>query len=382
AAAPVQPPVRSGVDMLAAEAFAPLRGLRVGLITNHTGRDGSGRRTLELLRRAPGVKLAALFAPEHGLDGTLDAPIASGAEPSTGLPIHSLYGAVKRPTDAMVEDLDALVFDIQDAGVRFYTYATTMAYAMEAAARRGVAFYVLDRPNPISAAVVQGPVLDDGLRSFTGYFALPLRHGMTLGELARMFNAENGIGAQLVVVPMQGYRRDSWYDQTGLPWQGPSPNLRTLVQAALYPAVGLIEGANVSVGRGTGMPFEVVGAPWIDAEKLAGYLSRRAIAGVRFEPVGFSPTASRYREARCYGVRIHLVDRNALDAARLGIELAAALHRFYPGKFEIDRILHSVGSRDVLAAIKLGEDPQSVQRHWLPSLDVFIALRAKYLLYD
>jgi uncharacterized protein YbbC (DUF1343 family)/CubicO group peptidase (beta-lactamase class C family) len=373
--------VQTGADILAAEGFAPLKGLRVGLITNHTGLDRTGNRTIDLLHDAPGVKLAAIFSPEHGLYGIADEKVASGMEPGLDLPVFSLYGEVRRPTGKMLAGLDALVFDVQDAGARFYTYVSTMAYAMEAAARRGIPFYVLDRPNPITASAVQGPVMDPDLESFTGYFPLPTRHGMTVGELARLFNAENGIGADLHVVAMRGYRRGEWYDQTGLPWVAPSPNLRTLTEAALYPGVAMVEGANVSVGRGTDSPFELVGAPWIDGERLAAYLNGRKIAGVMFQPTEFTPTESRFKDRPCHGVRVVLADRDVLDAPALGVEIVGALHRLYPADFQLDKTLGLVGARWVLQGIREGEDPRSIARRWQSNLAVFQRLRAKYLLY-
>ena len=374
-------PLATGIDVLAAEHFAPLLGLRVGLITNQSGVDASGRSTLDLLRQAPGVDLVALFAPEHGLRGDLDARIASGTDAASGLPIYSLYGETLRPTPAMLEGLDALVFDLQDAGTRFYTYITTMAYAMEAAAAKGIPFYVLDRPDPLGGDAVQGPMLDPDLRSFTGYFPLPVRHGMTVGELARMFNGENHIGATLKVVRMRGYRRGDWFDQTGHAWIAPSPNLPSLTAAILYSGVGLIEGANVSVGRGTPTPFELVGAPWIDGDVLARRLNARDIPGVRFEAVEFTPAESRYREQRCRGVRIDLLDRRLLDTPLLGIELAHALHSLYPGTFQLDRTLEAIGSHAVVAAIRAGIDPRRIAASWREPLTSFRRLRGKYLLY-
>jgi len=378
---PLREPLATGIDVLAAQGFAPLAGKRIGLITNHSGVDAAGRRTVDLLREAPGVRLVALFTPEHGLRGELDARVASGTDTASGLPVYSLYGETLRPTPAMLAGLDALVFDIQDAGARFYTYITTMAYAMEAAAAQGIPFYVLDRPNPLGGEVVQGPLLDPELRSFTGYFALPVRHGMTVGELARLFNAENRIGATLEVIKMRGYRRGDWYDQTGRAWLAPSPNLRSLTAAILYPGVGLIEGANVSVGRGTPTPFEVLGAPWIDGAALAARLNGRAIAGVRFAAADFTPTDNRYRQQPCHGVRIQLLDRQALDAPLLGIELAHALHALYPGVFQLERTLVSIGSRAVLEAIRAGDDPRRIGDTWQEPLARFRSLREKYLLY-
>ena len=379
--APDRARVQSGLEVLEADAFAALSGLRVGLITNQSGRDSSGRRTIDLLRGAKGVKLAAIFTPEHGLDGDVDGRVASGHEPTTGLPLYSLYGEVERPTAAMLEGLDALVFDVQDAGVRFYTYITTMAYAMEAAARKGIPFYVLDRPDPIAASLVQGPMLDGDLKSFAGYFPLPVRYGMTIGELAQLFNEENHIGTDLRVITMRGYRRDQWFDETGLPWINPSPNLRSLRQATLYPGVALVEGANVSVGRGTTTPFEVLGAPWIDGQALASYLTRRAIQGVRFEPVEFTPVESTFTGRRCHGVRVILTDRRLLDAAALGVELVSALHRLYPRTFQLERTLGLIGARWVVQAVHDGEDPRSIARRWQAPLERFLQVRARHVLY-
>lgn len=382
-----RPPVRpaakvlSGLDVLKSERFAPLKGLRVGLITNQTGVDAAGNRAVDLLYRAPGVELVAIFSPEHGIHGNVDETVASGMEPSTGLPIHSLYGEVKRPTDSMLDGLGALVFDMQDAGVRFYTYMTTMAYAMEAAAKKDIDFYVLDRPNPIGANIVQGPVLDADLKSFTGYFPLPVRHGMTIGELAELFNTQAGIGARLHVIKMHGYNRSDWYDDTGLTWVNPSPNLRNLDQATLYPGVALVEGANVSVGRGTESPFQLLGAPWINGDDLADYLNGRAIAGVRFSPTDFTPASSRFQNKRCHGVRIQLTDRIALDTPSLGIEIASALYLLYPAEFRIKETLGMVGARWVVQAIADGGDPKSIAAQWQAGIEEFAALRVKYLLY-
>jgi uncharacterized protein YbbC (DUF1343 family)/CubicO group peptidase (beta-lactamase class C family) len=373
--------VETGIDVLEAENFTALKGLRVGLITNHTGMDIQGNRTVDLLHRAKDIRLAAIFSPEHGLYGNLDEKVKSGVEPVTGLPVYSLYGEAKRPTDDMLVGLDALVFDVQDAGVRFYTYITTMAYAMEAAARNSIDFYVLDRPNPIGADIVQGPVMDADLKSFTGYFPLPVRHGMTIGELAELFNTQGGIGAKLHVIKMRGYQRNAWYDQTGLTWVNPSPNLRTVKQAALYPGVGLLEGANISVGRGTDSPFEQLGAPWVDGKELADYLNRRQITGVRFLPSHFTPRENRYKDQRCDGIRIVLSDRRHLDTSLLGLEMASALHRLYPGKFQVQKILGMVGSRSVLQAITDGQDPRMVVSSWQGSVEEFNRMRASHLFY-
>jgi uncharacterized protein YbbC (DUF1343 family) len=375
--------VMAGIDVLEAEDFAPLKGLRIGLITNHTGVDSEGRRTIDLLNEAPGVKLAAIFTPEHGLSGREEklSEKEVARDSATGLPVYSLYGKTLRPTEEMLQGMDALVFDIQCAGVRFYTYITTMGYAMEAAAGKGIAFYVLDRPNPISGSIAQGPVMDTDLKSFTGYFPLPLRYGMTIGELALLFNSEKEMGLRLHIIRMRGYERKYWYDDTGLGWVDPSPNLRTLDEATLYPAVALAEGANVSVGRGTETPFELLGAPWIDANKLASYLNSRRIEGVRFIPTSFIPAKSKFRNELCQGVRIVLVDREAVRAGELGVEIVSALNRLFPGVFLINKTLDLLGSREVLNGIRNGKDPESIALEWQAGLDRFLVLRSKYLLY-
>lgn len=378
--------VASGIDVLAANGYAPLAGLRIGLITHQSGVDGAGRRTIDLLRNAPGVKLVALFSPEHGLQGKLDAKVPSGVDAATGLTVHSLYGATRRPTPAMLDGLDALVFDLQDVGARFYTYISTMGYALEAVAEarqqgRDIRFIVLDRPNPIGGVAVQGPLLDPERRSFTAYYPLPVRHGMSVGELALLFADQQHLDVHPEVIKMRGYRREQWFDRLGLPWVPPSPNLRNMTAVALYPGIGMIEGANLSVGRGTPTPFELVGAPWIDGVALAAELNRRAIPGVRFEVAQFTPSENSYAKKACQGVRVILVDREQLDAGRLGVELADALMRRYPERFELDRTLGSIGSRAVVDAIRAGTPPQAIVAAWQPALAEFRALRQKYLLY-
>jgi uncharacterized protein YbbC (DUF1343 family) len=373
--------VLSGIDVLEAEGFRQLNGRRIGLITNRSARDAKGRRTADVLHAAAGPKLVALFSPEHGLDAAREGKIASARDEATGLPVHSLYGETRRPTAAMLTGLDALIFDMQDVGTRYYTYATTMAYAMEAAAQYKLDFFVLDRPNPITGSTVQGPVLDADLVSFITYLPLPVRHGMTIGELARLFNEEKRLGARLHVVKMRHYDRASWFDQTGFAWVAPSPNLRRLEQAVLYPGVAMVEAANVSVGRGTDTPFEVMGAPWIDGKALAQYLGGRAIAGVRFEATIFTPREWVFAGQPCQGVRIHLTDRNRLDSPLLGIELMSALQRFHSDRFAIDRTIGMLGSRESLAAIKAQVDPREIAPMWSTALDGFRVRRESSLLY-
>lgn len=373
--------VETGIDVLRAERFARLRGARVALLTNRTGRARDDARTIDLLHQSPDVELELLLSPEHGLGGDADGPVADARDAATGLPIYSLYGNTRRPTGAMLGGVDTVVVDLQDAGARFYTYAATMAYVMEAAAERGLRVVVLDRPNPITGAAVEGPLLDEGQTGFTGYLPLPVRHGMTLGELARLFNAEREIGAQLDVVPLRGWRRDLWFDETGLTWVDPSPNLRTVTQAALYPGIGMIEGANLSVGRGTDTPFERLGAPWVDGTALAERLNARRLPGVRAYPVTFTPAAGPYAGQACSGIHLIVTDRDALRPVRLGVEIAAALHERHGAQFESDRTLRLLGSLETLQRIEGGDDPAAIAAGWTAAEQAWLARRAPYLLY-
>lgn len=382
------PPARSddvltqtGIDVLRAGGFAALKGRRVGLVTNHTGIARDRTPTIDLLHGAKDVTLVALFSPEHGIRGILDSSVPSSRDERTGLPIHSLYGDTRRPTDAMLEGVDALVVDLQDIGARFYTYMTTMAYIMEEAAKRQLSVFVVDRPDPINGVQIEGPILDAPAQSFTGYFPMPIRHGMTMGELAQLFNGENGIGASLTVLPMKGWKRDDWFDETGLPWINPSPNMRNLIQATLYPGIGAIEGTNISVGRGTDTPFEQIGAPWVDGVRLAAELNARDLAGVRFYPVTFTPASSKYANEVCQGVFMVVTDRQALRPVRVGLEVAAMLHRLYGSKYEIEAAERLFGSKESLARVKAGEDPARVAASWAAGEGRWRKLRAKYLIY-
>jgi uncharacterized protein YbbC (DUF1343 family)/CubicO group peptidase (beta-lactamase class C family) len=356
--------VLTGIDVLEAQDFAPLKGKRVGLLTNQTGLDASGRRTIDILAHASGVSLTTIFSPEHGVTGALDTTkISNSLDAATGIPVYSVYGpsdASRRPTPETLRNLDAIAIDIQDAGVRFYTYETTLGYFLEAAAKAGIAIFVLDRPNPLMGAVVQGPMSEPGRENFTNYGPIPVRHGMTLGELAQMFNAEHNIHAKLTVVPMQGWMRGDWFDETGLEWMNPSPNLRSLNEAILYPGVALVEGTNVSVGRGTDTPFEVLGAPWINARELSSYLNLRQIPGVRFVPLTFTPTSSNYSGQACHGVNIFVTGREFLDSPQLGLELASALHTLYPEQFHMEKMAEIVANENVLTALMRGKDPRGI----------------------
>ncbi len=381
--------VKTGIDVLEEHGFdilqIPGRKKKIGVLTNQTGVDADGRRTIDVLAHAPGVSLDAIFSPEHGPAGTMDTTtVSNSTDAATGIPVYVVYGAKdaqRRPPAELMSKLDAVVVDLQDAGAPFWTYETTLGYFLEAAAKAEVELVVLDRPNPITGSFAQGPVSDAGRESFTNYWMLPTRHGMTIGELAKIFNTEKNINAKLTVVPMEGWQRGDWFDSTGLAWVNPSPNLRSVTENALYPGVGLIEGTNVSVGRGTDTPFELVGAPWIKSRELAAYLNARGIAGVRFVPVTFTPTASVYEGKECQGVNLVLTDRNALDSPELGIELAAALRKLYAPDFKIERIAGLLVNQAAYDALLAGTDPRRVAQDWEDGLEKFQKLREKYLIY-
>ena len=374
---------QTGLDVLVASGFAPLQGKRVGLITNQTGLDSQGRRNIDLMRQA-GVKLTALFSPEHGFLGVEDRQgIQDAVDFRTDLKIFSLYGATQRPTPEMLRGLDALVFDIQDVGARCYTYETTMAYGMEAAAKAGIEYYVLDRPNPITGTHVEGPILDAANKSFIGYWpGLPMRHGMTMGELAQLYNGENKIAAKLTVVRMLDWQRGDWFDSSDLAWINPSPNMRSLKAAILYPGVCLLEASkNYSVGRGTDSPFEQIGADFIGGRELAAYLDSRQIPGVRVYPTSFTPTESNFKGKRIEGVRFEITNRDLLDATRLGFEIAGALQTLYPGKIDFATDARLIGSNAAIARLTAGDDPRTIVDGFMDSLSHFVDLRAKYLMY-
>lgn len=374
--------VRNGIDALKERDFKELRDLRVGLITNHTGVDARRNPTIDLLHEAPQVKLVALFSPEHGIRGKLDqSRIDDGTDSQTGLPIYSLYGKTRVPLPQQMKGLDALVFDIQDIGCRFYTYISTMGGAMEAAAKEGLKFIVLDRVNPIGGAVVDGPVMTSK-RDFVGWHPIPVRHGMTVGELARMFQTELKIGGELMVIALQGWKRDLWYDETGLPWINPSPNMRSLAQATLYPGVGLVETTNVSVGRGTDTPFEVVGAPWIDDIEFAAEMNRAGLPGVRFVPIRFTPDASKFEGEECRGVNIFLTDRDACPAVDIGVTLALTLRRLYPDDWHADKFYRLLKHDATLEAVKRGDSLKQIKASWTKDQKAFERRRKAFLMYE
>jgi uncharacterized protein YbbC (DUF1343 family)/CubicO group peptidase (beta-lactamase class C family) len=374
---------RSGLDVLEEQKFQPFAGKRVGLITNHTGIDREGRRNIDAMRVA-GINIAVLFSPEHGFAGKEDrSGIQDAVDEKTGIKIFSLYGQTTRPTPEMLRGIDLLVFDIQDVGVHFYTYETTMAYGLEAAAKAGIAYYVLDRPNPITGVHVEGPLLDAANRSFVGYFTgTPVRHGMTMGELARMFNAENKIGAHLTVIPMHDWQRGDWFDATNLPWINPSPNMRSLNAAILYPGLCLMEySRNYSLGRGTDAPFEQIGAEFIRGRELAAYLNKRLMPGVRAYPTSFTPTESNLKGMQIEGVRFEITNRDQFDSTRLGLELASAMQKLYPGKIDLAGSKRLIGSDDVIRRLNAGEDPRTIQQSYADAMEAFLKVREQYLLY-
>lgn len=373
--------VAPGIDTWARQRFAPLTHRRIGLITNVTGRSASGTATLRVLADSPDIELVRLFSTEHGLGASLEGDVEHGLHEATGLPVYSLYGEHRRPTAEMLAGLEALVFDIQDVGTRFYTYGTTMAYAMEEAARHGVEFVVLDRPNPIGGVAVSGPVADESLRSFVSYAAIPTRHGMTLGELASYYNDELGIGASLTVVAVDGWQRQQWYDETGLAWVNPSPNIRNLTQALLYPAVGPLETTNLSVGRGTDAPFEWIGAPWIGGRALAAALNGAALPGVRFLPRQLTPAAGPYSGQECDGVNLLVTDRDAFDAGRTSAALAVWLWRLHGDHWNIDSLPRQWGDPGIVRQLHDDWDVDRIVASWQPRLQEFLRARQRHLRY-
>lgn len=372
--------VRNGIDVLAAQGFATLRKRRIALITNHTGADQERNPTIDLLKNAPEVDLRALFSPEHGIRGQFDEKVPDGVDTQTGLPIYSLYGETRQPRPEQLKDLDALVFDIQDIGCRFYTYVATMGLCLEAAARANLDFIVLDRVNPINGVAVEGPVYQGSTNHFVAFHAIPLRHGMTVGELAGMFNAERDWKARLTVIPVEGWKRSLWFDQTALPWINTSPNMRTLKQAILYPGVGLVEFA-VSVGRGTDTPFEVVGAPYIDDRQFAEALNRAGLPGISFVPIRFTPKASVFKDQECGGVYLMLNDRDSCRVADVGIVLALTLQRLHPKEFPLAKVSTLLQHPPTENAIRAGKTLAEIKALWSTALGEFQARRGSFLLY-
>ena len=381
--------VKAGVDVLLENPEKYLRGLRVGLVTNQTGVTVNLTPTIDALHDRPGVRLRAVFGPEHGVRGDAqDAlPVGHGVDPSTGLPLYSLYGESVKPTPEMLEGLDALFFDIQDIGARFYTYASTLTYSLRAAAEHGVSLIVLDRPDPVNGLAVEGNILEPGFESFIGLHPIPIRHGLTMGELALFINRV--IGADLTVVRMKGWRRGMWFDETGLPWVQPSPNIPTLETATVYPGTCLFEGVNVSEGRGTTRPFEYLGAPWIDGVRWATELNGLGLSGARFRATCFTPSLSKYEGQRCNGVQLHVLDRKSLKPVETGLHMLAALLRLWPDEFRwlepsYDRRRHFdllAGTSKTREALSRGTPVQEIVDGWQEKLRGFHEMRRGFLLY-
>jgi uncharacterized protein YbbC (DUF1343 family) len=389
--------VKIGAEILIEKHLDLIKGKKIGIVTNHTGILPDGRHIVDVLNEIEGVKIVALFGPEHGIRGEVPdgKSISHGVDTKTGIPVFSLYGEVKKPTEEMLKDIDVLIFDIQDVGARFYTYISTMSYCMEACAEMGKKFIVLDRPNPIRGVYVDGPILEPRFKSFVGLHPIPVAHGMTVGELAKMFNdegwLENAVKADLTVVKMENYSRRMWFDQTGLPWVKPSPNMMTLKTAIVYTATCFIEGTNVSEGRGTQHPFEWIGAPWIDGEKLAKELNYYKLPGVKFEPISFTPTDiekvtvdPKYEGEKCGGVYLNVYDREKFEPVKVGVYILYALKKLYPDKFKWrtagqDRLW---GTDKVRLMIDEGKKPDEIIKTWEDDVKKFLSIRQKYLLYN
>lgn len=373
----------TGIDVLVAENFARLKGRKIGLVTNHTGLDRAGNATIDLLSKAEGVTLVALFSPEHGIRGALDEKVTDGKDEKTGLPVYSLYGPRRKPTAELLQGIDTLVYDVQDIGCRFYTYISTLGLILEAGAENKIKVIVLDRPNPIGGVAIAGPIRDHVPESsFVAWHDLPVRHGLTVGELARMFKDERKIDVDLEVVKCTGWKRSDYFDKTGLTWTNPSPNMRSLTQALVYPGIGLLETTNVSVGRGTDQPFEWIGAPWIDGQKLAAALAARHLHGVRFVPVIRTPSSSVHAKARCGGVQIIVDDWATFEPLHTGLAIAAELRRLYPTEWTIDRFNRLLFSKATWEGIRDGKPIEELERAWQPGLAEFQTRRAKYFLYE
>lgn len=379
--------VLTGLDVLKRDNFAPLKGKNIAIVTNHTARDRDGNHIIDLLLKADGVKIVALFSPEHGLYGHLDEKVGHGVDEKTGLKVWSLYGETRRPTKEMLTGVDTIVFDIQDVGARFYTYSATMGIMMEETAKNKLAIFILDRPNPITGLNVDGPIADEKNLGFTAFRRIPVAHGMTFGELAQLFNNEfggesGGINADLHVIKMENWKRDMWWDETGLTWINPSPNMRNLTQATLYPGVCLVEATNLSVGRGTDQPFEVIGAPWIDGQKLSAAMNASNLPGLRTYPIEFTPAKGhKLGTQKCNGIFFLITDRNALEPVRSGLTLAYHLHQIHGEKFEVDKVLRLLQNKEALDAMKSTDDPAKLPAMWKDDVEQFKAMRENHLIY-
>ena len=376
------PSVRNGIDILMRDNFALLHGAKVGLVTNHTGLTLQNQATADVLHNAKGVDLSAFFGPEHGIRGAVDEHVPDGKDEKTNLPVYSLYGQRFEPTAEQLAGLNTLVYDVQDVGCRFYTYLSTMGHCLTACAKNNIRFVVLDRPNPLGGLAVEGPIADSSRLGFTSYHPIPVRHGMTVGEMALLFNAERGLRANLVVVKCENWKRADLWDATGLLWTNPSPNMRSLNQAMVYPGVGLLEFTNVSVGRGCDTPFEIVGAPYIDGRALAHFLNERKLPGVRFVPVSFTPNASKFADELCGGVNLVVTDRIKFLPVRTGLEIALALRALYLEEWQASKFLTLLASRVTMDGVLAGSDYPALLKKIAPELKAFNTSRAQFLLYD
>jgi uncharacterized protein YbbC (DUF1343 family) len=386
------PVVRPGIELFVEHPPALVQGKRVGLITNQSGIDRQRRSTIDLLRAVPGMTLVALYSPEHGIRGVAETRVASSVDEKTGLPIHSLYGDSYKPTPQMLEGIDVLVYDIQDLGVRQYTFESTLALAMQAAAEKRIPIIVLDRPNPVTGTILEGNILEPAYQSFVGIYPVLSRHGMTPGELARMYNAEQRIGADLTVVPVEGWRRDMWWDETGLPWVNPSPNIRRLEAAIHYPGTVFFEAINISEGRGTDLPFEQIGAPWLKNSDVVAAMNAMNLPGIRFEAVEFptAATARKYPGQLLKGVRFILTDRASYRPLATSLRMIELIRRLHPDQFQwagantrepnmltVERHGGSARLRQAIEAGTLAE----LLREWERDQATFRAKRAPYLIY-
>lgn len=373
--------IACGIDVAQSKEFLPLHGLRIGLITNHTGLNRDGKATADLLRQAPGVQLLTLFSPEHGIRGALDEKVLDGIDPATGLPVFSLYGERVKPTKEQLDGLNALVFDIQDIGTRFYTYISTLGNTLEAAAERNMTYIVLDRPNPIGGTLVEGCIADSDSLSFTAYHPLPIRHGMTTGELAQLFKAERKLNVKLEVIKSEGWKRSDLWDTTNLTWVNPSPNMRSLTQALLYPGIGLLETTNVSVGRGTDTPFEILGAPWLNGRSLASELNDRDLPGVRFIPIRFTPRSSVHAGELCGGVQIVITARHRFVPVYTGLTIAETLLRLFPKAWDTARYNALLVNKEAYHALLAGATADTLIKNWQKDVATFSKRRKPHLLY-
>ncbi len=378
------PAVANGIDVLQRDDFKELAGKRVGLVTNHTGRNLAGKSTIDILHEAKNIKLVSIFAPEHGIRGELDTEkIDDAKDEKTGLPVYSLYkDGMRRPKPEQLAGLDAIVYDIQDIGARFYTYTATLKNVMEEATEAKIPVYVLDRPNPINGTSVEGALAEEAKLTFIAAHTIPVRYGMTIGELGMMMNAERKIGADVRVIKMENWRRGMWFDETGQTWVNPSPNMRSLTQATLYPGIGLLETTNVSVGRGTDTPFEVVGAPWMDGQRVAKYLNERSLPGIRFVPIQFKPNASVYKDEELGGVNFVITDRRVFEPLRTGIEIAVALRALYPNEWQAERYGRLLVNSEILEMVMRGEKPEAIMQKFRTASSAFETRRRPFLLYQ